>query len=181
MTITTDSATRICRIYERHTALYAPSVVTEAAALLDAYLATAAQHGLHDLEAADDEGWLAVSAAEAIAKKHGRPRTERTSAELHQLVRELVAAFTEEGLEVVPTEVRMGTGVAPVPAGPTWGMAGGLAVALYTDSGWNLMVNSTRTAVHTIYAPATAAGAREVAQLVHGVLRGDLEDPFRRR
>ncbi|MGW1980734.1 hypothetical protein [Streptomyces sp. NPDC001889] len=42
------------------------------------------------------------------------------------------------------------------------------------------MVNSTRTTVHTIHAPATAAGAAEVAQLVHGVLRGDITDLFRR-
>ncbi|WP_406514570.1 hypothetical protein OG851_43590 (plasmid) [Streptomyces sp. NBC_00161] len=178
-TPTTDSPARIRRIYDGHAGLYAPSVVTEAAALLDAYLATAEQHGL-DRKAADEDGWLALSAAEAISRKYGRPATERTSTELSQLGRELNTALTAEGLEVVPTPVRMGTGVAPVPGGPTWGMDGGLAVALYADSGWELMVNSIRTSSYTIHAPATAAGAREVAQLVHGVLRGDVADPFRR-
>lgn len=178
-TPTTDSPAKVRRVYDRHTGLYAPSVVAEAAALLDAYLATAEQHGL-DRKEADEEGWLALSAAEAVARKYGRPKTERTSAELSQLVRELNTALTAEGLEVVPTQVRMGTGIAPVPGGPTWGMNGGLAVALYADSGWELMVNATRTTAHTIHAPATADGAREVAELVHGVLRGDLVDPFRR-
>lgn len=178
-TPTTDSPARVRRIYDGHAGLYAPSLVTEAAALLDAYLATAEQHGL-DRKAADEDGWLALSAAEAISRKYGRPKTERTSTELSQLVRELNTALTAEGLEVVPTQIRMGTGVAPVPGGPIWGMNGGLVVALYSDSGWHLMANASGTTVHTIYAPVTADGTREVAELVHGVLRGDITDPFRR-
>ncbi|GGT78741.1 hypothetical protein ABT368_31770 [Streptomyces althioticus] len=178
-TPTTDSPARIRRIYDGHAGLYAPSVVDEAAALLDAYLATAEQHGL-DRKAADDEGWLALAAAEAVARKYRRPETERTSAELAELSAALRAALTAEGLEVVPTPVRMGVGVAPLPGGPTWGTAGGLAVALYSDSGWELMLNATRTTAHSICAPVTEAGAAEVARLVHGVLRGDIRDPFRR-
>ncbi|MET9484775.1 hypothetical protein [Streptomyces sp. NPDC006638] len=178
-TPTADSPTRVRRIYDRNAGLYAPSVVAEAASLLDAYLATAEQHGL-DRKAADEDGWLALSASETVSRKYSRPETERTSAELSTLVRELNAALTAEGLEVVPTQIRMGTGVAPLPGGPTWGMNGGLAISLYSDSGWQLMANVARTTVHTIYAPATAAGAREVAQLVHAVLRGDATDPFRR-
>lgn len=178
-TPTTDSPARVRRIYDGHAGLYVPSLVTEAAALLDAYLATAEQHGL-DRKAADDDGWLAVAAAEAVARKYSRPQTERTSAELSQLVRELTTALTAEGLEIVPTQIRMGTGVAPVPGGRTWGMNSGLTVALYSDSAWHLMANAAGTTVHTIHAPATADGAREVAELVHGVLRGDITDPFRR-
>nr|WP_011265208.1 hypothetical protein [Streptomyces sp. F11]AAX51313.1 unknown [Streptomyces sp. F11] len=174
-----DSPARIRRIYDGQAGLYAPSVVTEAAALLDAYLATAEQHGL-DRKAADDEGWLALAAAEAVSQKYRRPKTERTSAELNKLSTALTNALTAEGLEVVPTPVRMGVGVSPVPGGPTWGMAGGLAVALYSDSGWELMLNATRTTSHSICAPVTEASAAEVAQLVHGVLRGDIADPFRR-
>ncbi|MFD5342322.1 hypothetical protein ACFWJY_00750 [Streptomyces anulatus] len=177
-TTTTDSPTRIRHIYDGNAGLYADSLVTEAAALLDAYLAAAEQHGL-DRNAVDGDGWLAQGAAETIARKYSRPAAERTSAELSQLVRDLNAALTAEGLEVVPTQIRMGTGVAPLPGGPTWGMNGGLTVALYSDSGWRLMVNAPRTTVHTINAPDSADGIREVAQLVHGVLRGDIRDPFR--
>ncbi|MCQ6249273.1 hypothetical protein [Streptomyces malaysiensis] len=175
----TDSPTRVRRIYDGHAGLYASSVVTEAAALLDTYLAVAEQHGL-DREAADGEGWLALAAAEAVSRKYRRPKTERTSVELNKLSTALSNALTAEGLEVVPTPVRMGVGVAPVPGGPTWGMAGGLAVALYSDSGWELMLNATRTTSHSIHAPVTEAGAAEVAQLVHGVLVGATRDPFRR-
>ncbi|WP_327332964.1 hypothetical protein [Streptomyces anulatus] len=178
-TTSTDSHARIRRIYDGYAGLYADSLVTEAATLLDAYLATAEQHGL-DRKAADEDGWLAQSAAETIARKYSRPTTERTSAELSQLVRDLNAALTAKGLEVVPTQIRMGTGVAPLPGGPTWGMNGGLTVALYSDSGWHLMVNAARTTVHTIHAPDTPDGTREVAHLVHGVLRGDIADPFRK-
>jgi len=178
-TPSTDSHARIRRIYDGHAGLYAPSVVDEAAALLDAYLATAEQHGL-DRKAADDEGWLALAASEAVSGKYGRPATERTAAELNKLSTALSNALTAEDLEVVPTPVRMGVGVAPVPGGPTWGMAGGLAVALYSDSGWQLMLNAARTPSHSICAPVTEAGAVEVARLVHGVLRGDVADPFRR-
>lgn len=178
-TPTTDSPTRIRRIYDGHAGLYAPSVVTEAAALLDSYLATAEQYGL-DREAADGEGWLALAAAEAVSGKYGRPATERTPSELSQLGRDLNAALTAEGLEIVPTQVRMGTGVAPLPGGRTWGMNGGLTVALYSNSGWHLMVNATGTAVLTVCAPVTAVGAREVAEVVRDVLRGDVADPFRR-
>ncbi|NUR01392.1 MAG: hypothetical protein HOY79_34155 [Streptomyces sp.] len=169
------SRARIRRIYDGYAGLYAPSVVDEAARLLDAYLATAAQH-----EANDDDGYLGRAAAEATARKHGRPPAERDLAELNRLSRELIEALTTEGLEIVPTPVRMGVGVAPVPEGPRWGPDGGLAVALYADSGWELMVNALRTTSYTIHAPATEAGAAEVARLVHAVLRGDVRDPFRR-
>ncbi|MFF8414699.1 hypothetical protein [Streptomyces omiyaensis] len=176
-TPTTDSPARIRRIYDRHAGLYADSLIAEATALLDAYLATAAQHGYG--EKADEDGWLARSAAETVVQAH-RQRGERSSTETYKLIGALRAAFETEGLEVVSTPVRMGIGVAPLPGGPTWGTAGGLAVALYVDSGWELMLNATRTTSHSIHAPVTEAGAAEVAQLVRGVLRGDLPDPFRR-
>lgn len=92
----------------------------------------------------------------------------------------LRTALTAEGLEVVDASVRMGVGVAPLAGGPTWGMNGGLAVALYTGSAWELMLNSHPHDVPHDPAPATEAGASEVARLVHGVLRGDVADPFRR-
>ncbi|MEU3978101.1 hypothetical protein [Streptomyces bacillaris] len=185
-TPTTDSAARIRRIYDRYAGLYADSLVTAAAALLDAYLATAEQHGLEG-KAADEEGWLAQAAADAVSKQHGRPKTERTASELNELLAHLRTALAAEGLTVVSTPVRMGVAVEPLPGGPVWGTGpggwndpGGLAVALYSDSGWQLSTNSTRSTVHSIYAPVTEAGAAEVAQLVHGVLRGDVADPFRR-
>ncbi|MEE1838096.1 hypothetical protein [Streptomyces sp. SP17KL33] len=174
-----ECVARVQRIYDGHAGLYVPSVVAAAAALLDAYLVTAEQRGL-DRADADYDGWLAMSAAETVSRQYGRPKVERTAADLSRLLSELRTALTAEGLTVVPTPVRMGIGVDPLPEGPRWGSRGGLAVALYSNTGWELMVNSERATGFTIHAPATAAGAAEVAALVHGLLRGDVPDPFRR-
>ncbi|MEW2164392.1 hypothetical protein AB0912_15570 [Streptomyces sp. NPDC007084] len=173
------SVDRIRAAYDRHAALYAPSVVTEAAQLLDDLLQTAAKHG-HDR---DVEGlsWLTVAAAEATSRKYGRPRTERNSTEVYTLHAALSAALDEQGLTRAGSWVRMGVAVRPRDDGPRWGLGGttGLAVALYTDSGWELMVNSPQTRAFSIHAPTTEAGATEVAQIVRDILTGDTPDPFR--
>ncbi|MCX4489865.1 hypothetical protein OG890_38935 [Streptomyces anulatus] len=187
-TRTTDSPTRIRHVYDGHVGLYADILVTEAAALLDAYLTTAKKHGL-DRSVADEQGWLALSAADAIARKYCRPAIELTHDKLTALATALRTAFTAEGMTVISSQIPMGVAVAPLPDGPGWGTGpggwddpGGLAVAFHSNSGWALTTNHTRrhVPVHPIYAPATEAGAAEVAQLVHGVLRGDTADPFRR-
>ncbi|MFF4821272.1 hypothetical protein ACFY2K_42595, partial [Kitasatospora sp. NPDC001309] len=152
----------------------------EATRLLDDLAAAAEKHGHHGGDAA---GWLAQAAAEATSTKHHRmARTERTPAELTELLRALSDAFTELGLTVVPSQGGRGSvAVAPVPGGPTWGInETGLRVSLYIDGGWDLTVNQPQTRVCSIYAPTTEAGAREVAALVAAVLRGDAADPFRR-
>lgn len=174
-----ECAARIQRNYDGLASLYAPSVVREAAELLDAYLSLAEERGL-DRATADYDGYLAMSAAYTVSRQYGRPNTERPSTEVYELQGALREALTAEGLEVVPTPVRMGTGVAPLPDGPRWGSRGGLAVALYVNSGWELMANAERTTGFTIHAPASAAGAAEVAAIVHGMLRGDVPDLFRR-
>lgn len=170
-----ESVQKVRRLLAGYRALYAPSVIDQAAALLDAYLDTAEQHGL-DRGAANWDGYLTQAAAEPVSRQYGRPQQERTPAELYGLVADLRAVLVAEGLEVVPTPVPMGVGVAPLPGGPTWG----LAVALYTNGGWELMTNAERSRAFTIHAPATTAGAAEVARLVRGVLQGTEPDPFRR-
>lgn len=176
---TAESVQKVRRLLAGNRALYTPSVINQAAVLLDAYLDTAVQHGL-DRAAANWDGYLTQAAAEPVSRQYGRPQQERTPAELHGLVGELRVALVAEGLEVVPTPVPMGVGVAPLAGGPTWGAGRGLAVALYTNSGWELMTNAERSRAFTIHAPATAAGAAEVARLVRGVLAGTETDPFRR-
>lgn len=176
---TESSINKISAVYAHHAALYAPSVTTEAARLLDALLDTAEQHGYP--RTSDDLGTLATAAAYTVSRKYGRPATERQYAEITQLHRALAQALTEEGLTITGCHVRMGVAVEPLADGPRWGWDGtaGLAVALYSDGGWDLMVNQTRTRVFTIHAPDTADGAREIAAIVHSILRGDLPDPFR--
>lgn len=91
-------------------------------------------------------------------------------------------AFHEIGLTSTDAAVGAGVAVEPVAGGPLWGWDGrtGLVVVLYLDDGWTLMVNQAgmRRPV-SIYAPVTDEGARDVAELVGQVLRGEIKDPFR--
>ncbi|MCX5239794.1 hypothetical protein OG824_31795 [Streptomyces prunicolor] len=173
----TQSIDKVSALYNGRRALYAPSVIAEAARLLDALFETAERHG--HTRTSDHIGELATAAADATASKHRGPKEHRQAAEIHELHRELTQAFTEEGLTTTRCHVRLGVAVEPLSDGPRWVGRTGLAVALYTNSGWELMVNTSRTRVFTIYAPATAEGAREVAAIVHSILRGTLPDPFR--
>jgi hypothetical protein len=178
---TSTSIDRISTYLHPLAALHAPSVIAEAAGLLDAWLGVLDERGID--RRAEGPGWLAQAAAETVTAQYGRPATNRSSGELVELQHALTGAFRDEGLTIAHSVVRMGIAIEPVDGGPRWGIAGhtGLAVALYADSGWELMVNQMRTRSFTIYAPATADGAREVAALVAGIARGDVKDPFRAR
>ncbi|MCI3277629.1 hypothetical protein [Streptomyces cylindrosporus] len=179
---TEDSINKITTAYGGLRALYTPSVVAEAAHLLDALYETAAGHGHPREDRLGRLGGLITAAAEATSGKYGRPAAERTPTEIVALQAELGLAFLDEGLTPAASQVHMCVAVEPLPGGPRWGWDGhvGLAVALYADSGWELMVNQARTRVFTIHAPGTPEGAREVAAIVHSILAGDLEDPFRK-
>ncbi|MFI5987087.1 hypothetical protein ACIBEA_40260 [Streptomyces sp. NPDC051555] len=179
MTTPSSSLDRVRMVYAGYAGLYAPSVATEAAALLDDLLDTAAQYG-HDHQA-EATGWLVTAAAEATSTKYGRPAVERTITELAELSRALNTALTREGLTLTLARGGSNSAVEPLSGGPTWGLDGrtGLAVGIYLNSGWDLAVNQGRSTVHSIYAPATADGAREVAVIVRDILLGKAEDPFR--
>lgn len=176
---TKHSTDKITAWYAGLRSLHAPSVIAEAARLLDALHETADTYG-HPRNSYH-LGGLTTAAAEATAGKHGSPPATRSLPEITTLHAALGSAFLDEGLTQAVSRVRMGTAVEPLTGGLTWGLDGrtGLAVALYSNSGWELMVNQPRTRVFTIHAPATPDGAREVAAIVHGILRGDLPDPFR--
>lgn len=179
---TEQSINKISAVYSTYRGLYAPSVITDAARLLDALYETAAGHGHPREDRLGRLSGLINAAAEATAGKYGRPGTDRTHTDLVSLQAELALAFLDEGLTPAVSRLHMGTAVEPLPDGPRWGAdrRTGLAVALYADSGWELMVNQPSTRVFSIHAPATPDGAREVAAIVHGILAGDLADPFRR-
>ncbi|MFC8676708.1 hypothetical protein ACFUEN_28985 [Streptomyces griseorubiginosus] len=176
---TEDSINKITTHYSGLRALYAPSVIKEAAQLLDAFHKTAHDHG-HTRDSLH-LGALIPAAADATAGKYGRPSAERTHTEVVALHAALAEALRAEGLTIAASRIPFGVAVEPLPGGPRWGWDGitGLAVALYPDGGWDLMVNTPRTRVFTIHAPSTPDGAREVAAIVHSLLRGDLADPFR--
>ncbi|MFF5265320.1 hypothetical protein ACFY4C_41100 [Actinomadura viridis] len=180
MTVTTTEE-RIRRHLARHRALYAPGVIAEAAALLDDLLEAAARHGVDP--AAEATGWLVTAAAESIGPRYGRPAVERTAGQVRELAGVLAAECDRIGLQrAIATGGGAAVAVAPVPGGPTWGIAStGLVVRIYSDAGWDLTINQARTPVISIYAPATADGARQVAEMLGRILHGRAPDPFRER
>ncbi|MFJ6085138.1 hypothetical protein ACIQI8_27390 [Streptomyces sp. NPDC092369] len=179
---TPQSITHITRHYSGLRALYGPSVITEAALLLDALYGTAGEHGHSREDRLGRLGGLITAAAEASAGKYGRPAVERTGNEIAALLMALRDAFQGEGLTVTGCQVRLGVAVEPLRTEPRWGLDGrtGLAVAVYSDSGWELLVNQASSTVVSIHAPTTKDGAREVAGIVKGILKGEIADPFRR-
>ncbi|MFJ4787591.1 hypothetical protein [Streptomyces sp. NPDC088794] len=179
---TEQSITQITRHYSGLRALYAPSVITEAALLLDALYATAGEHGHSREDRLGRLGGLITAAAEASSGKYGRPAVERTGDQIAALLMALRDGLQGEGLTVTGCQVRLGVAVEALSAGPHWGLDGrtGLAVAVYSDSGWELLTNQARGTVLSIHAPTTKDGAREVAGIVKGILKGDIADPFRR-
>ncbi|WP_329492465.1 hypothetical protein OG618_37460 (plasmid) [Kitasatospora sp. NBC_01246] len=176
-----ESTAAVARAYERLAGLFGPTVHAEAAALLDDLYEAAARHG-HE-RASADLGSLITAATEATCTRYRHRGPDRSLAELQQLTKVLAAAFTEAGLTLAPSAGRTGAAVEPLPGGPAWGWDGrtGLAVGIYLNGGWDVMVNQRESRVFSLYAPATEAGAREVAVIVHGILSGDRPDPFRSR
>ncbi|MCX4682580.1 hypothetical protein OG413_46200 [Streptomyces sp. NBC_01433] len=163
--------------------LYAPSVVKEAASLLDDMWATGERRGIPRGE----WGW-AVNLPDGVlsvtAHTHtSGPVPERTSEEITALCKDLVAALTsaEIGMSVEPGPRKNMTIVRRLPQTPRGGLHGdaNLIVGLYSNGGWDISMNADGASVVSIAAPATTAGAAEVAAVVRAVARGELGNPFR--
>ncbi|MGW5042156.1 hypothetical protein ACWEQK_28765 [Streptomyces parvulus] len=162
-------------------ALYTPSVLDEAAALLSDLWAAAERHGVTPREW-DRTLSLAGGTLEVIASRYTRPPdTERTGEQVFALRRDLIEALTstEIGLNARPGSRTM-TVVdrLQTPRGGYHGDAS-LVVGIYSNGGWDISMNADGATVVSIAAPATKAGAAEVAALVRTVARGELGNLFR--
>ncbi|MFE4539639.1 hypothetical protein ACFRKB_32015 [Streptomyces scopuliridis] len=164
-------------------ALYAPSVVKEAASLLDDMWATGERRGVPRGE----WGW-AVSLPDGVlgvtARTHTRgPIPKRTGEEVTALCQDLIAALSsaEIGMSVEPGPRKNMTIVKRLPRTPRGGLHGdaNLIVGIYANGGWDISMNADGASVISIAAPATTAGAAEVAAVVRAVARGELGNPFR--
>jgi hypothetical protein len=165
-------------------ALYAPSVLDQAAALLTDLWTTGQQHGVEPREwgfAAD----LATGALEVVADRYTRaPDPERTGEEVTALCQALTTALTSDEIGLTlqrPRRLNQVT-VDRLPETPRGGRDGAasLVVGIYSNGGWDLTMNADGASVVSVVAPATAAGAAEVAAIVRAVARGELGNPFRR-
>ncbi|MEV6424987.1 hypothetical protein [Streptomyces sp. NPDC051662] len=164
-------------------ALYAPSVLDEAAALLSDLWAVGERHGVPP-KAWDWTVSLASGALEVIASRYTRtPGPERTGDQVTALSRDLLEALAsaEIGLTVLPGTRKHMTIVERRPETPRGGYHGdaNLIVGIYSNGGWDISMNADGASVVSIVAPATTAGAAEVAALVRAVARGELGNPFR--
>ncbi|MEU5164307.1 hypothetical protein AB0G74_32465 [Streptomyces sp. NPDC020875] len=162
--------------------LYAPSVLGEAAALLADLWAAGGRHGVGPGE----WGWaadLAAGALSVIARRYtDAPDPERTGDQVFALRRDLIEALTSTGtgLSARPG-LRTMTVVDRLPGTPRGGLNGdaSLVVGIYANSGWDISMNAHGAAVVSVAAPASTAGAAEVAAIVRAVARGELGNPFR--
>ncbi|MET9016871.1 hypothetical protein ABZX74_39345 [Streptomyces olivaceoviridis] len=163
--------------------LCAPSVLQQAAALLTDLWAAGGRHGVERKEwdwAVD----LPSGALEVITSRYTHaPDPERTGDQVVALRRDLVQALTsaEIGLSVQdgprPNMVVVER-LSETPRGGYHGDAD-LVVGIYANGGWDISMNADGATVVSIAAPATKAGAAEVAALVRAVARGELGNPFR--
>jgi hypothetical protein len=162
--------------------LYAPSVFEHAAQLLTALWATGEEHGVAR-SAWSWSGTLAGGALEVVARQYERPAKERTPEELFAMARDLLEAVTSDELGLT---AKRGPGPASVviergPNTPRGGFYGdaNVMVGAYIDSGWMFSFDADGASVMEIVAPATKAGASEVAGIVRAFVRGELGNPFR--
>lgn len=53
-------------------------------------------------------------------------------------------------------------------------------VRIYSDGGWSFSFTADGASVMSIVAPASEAGASQVAEIIRAFVRGELGNPFRR-
>ncbi|MFJ9412518.1 hypothetical protein [Streptomyces sp. NPDC101393] len=183
MTDTTEAYAAVEKAAKSRHALYVPSVLEHAAALLTDLWAAGERHGV----APSEWGWaadLAGGALDVVTRRYERPETERTSEQTTALCQDLVAALTSDeiGLSVLPGTRKNVAIVERGPDTPRGGFRGdaNLMVGIYSNGGWDISMNADGATVLSIAAPATTDGAAEVAALVRAVVHGELGNPFRR-
>lgn len=163
----------------RH-ALYVPSVLEHAAELLTSLWAAGQRHGV----APGDWAWvssLADASVDVVARQYeSAPDPVRTVAQVVSLQGHLVGALQELGLTA-----RLGGPGVIVERGPDTPRGGfhgdaDVDVRIYSDGGWAFSFAADGASVMSIVAPASEAGASQVAEIVRAFVRGELGNVFRR-
>lgn len=161
--------------------LYAPSVLQQAAALLTDLWDAGSRHGV----TTDAWSWstdLGGATLDVITRPYDRaPSPERTHQELSALKASLIGALADNGVtaELGPrTFVRVHRQDRTPPGG--YDGTANLLVGIYSDGGWDVCFDAHGASVVSIAAPATEAGAVEVAQIVHALVNGELGNPLSR-
>ncbi|MFE2529462.1 hypothetical protein ACFXEL_35145 [Streptomyces sp. NPDC059382] len=155
--------------------LYTPSVLAEAVDLLSKLYTAGQEHHI------DREDWAAVTSLpvgvlDALAARYSSC-FELTGTERYAVRDTLISELGARGLTARPGER---VAVEPLPDGPRFGYRGQASVSLaLTSGGWDIRIDEAISgAPRPIAAPATEFGAREVAELVRGILSGEAPNPF---
>lgn len=173
MMSTPTARERITAYLGRNFALYSPSAVDAATALLAELLAVAERHGVP--AGGESAGWLTAAAAESASAGH-RPDVERNSHEIRDLADALASEAKDRGLALTFCEAGpYGVAVEPQP-----GRRYGLAVTIWGNENWTLSANGRGSRTVDIHAPATPAGAAEVAHILDDLVHGRIDNPLAR-
>ncbi|MCS0605993.1 hypothetical protein NX794_33015 [Streptomyces sp. LP11] len=164
------------------TTLYAPSVLEQAAELLTDLWSAGERHGV----TASEWGWsvdLASGALDVVSRRYERPEKERTVEETLTLARHLLEALTSDeiGLSAKPGP-RASVVVERGDRTPRGGFHGdaNVIVGISSNTGWDLAFNQNGAPLLSVSAPASQAGASQVAEIVRALVHGELGNPFRR-
>ncbi|MFJ4745412.1 hypothetical protein [Streptomyces sp. NPDC088775] len=162
--------------------LYVPSVLEHAAELLTALWAAGEKHGVTPSE----WGWttdLAGGTLDVVSRQYASaPKPERTHAQIVSLQGHLIGALTSEEIGLTARLGGPGVIVERGPDTPRGGFHGDadIDVRIYSDGGWSFSFAADGASVMSIVAPASQAGASQVAEIVRAFVRGEIGNPFRR-
>ncbi|MGW7460994.1 hypothetical protein [Streptomyces sp. NPDC054797] len=162
-------------------ALYVPSVLEHAAELLTDLWATGEKHGVAPGEWAWVTG-LADASVDVVARQYERaPDPVRTLAKVVALQGHLIGALTSPELGLTARLSGPGVIVDRGPDTPRGGRDGDADVEarIYSDGGWSFSFAADGASVMSIVAPATEAGASQVAEVIRAFVRGELGNVFR--
>ncbi len=167
---------------EKQPALYVPSVLEHAAELLTSLWAIGGEHSRPPAQ----WSWtsdMAEGALDLAACPYERDlETERTDAKVAALTGFLLAALASEEISLT---ARLGARRDSVlvdrgPATPRGGRHGDsdLLVAITNDGGWFFAFSDEHIRRMKVMAPASPAGAYEVAETIRAFVHGELGDVF---
>lgn len=169
---------------EKQRALYVPSVLEHAAELLTSLWAIGGRHSVPPAQ----WSWtsdMAEGALDLAACPYERDlETERTDAKVASLTGYLFRALVSEeiGLTAQLGARRNSVIVDRGPATPRGGQHGDseLLVAISNDAGWFFAFRDTHARRMPVIAPASPAGAHQVAEAIRAFVHGELGDVFSR-
>jgi hypothetical protein len=177
---TTEAYAAVEKAAKLRHALYVPSVLEHAAELLTDVWATGKRHGVDPGDWASVTG-LPDACVDVVARQYeSAPDPARSIAKVVSLQGHLVVALKELGVAA-----RLGGPGIIVERGPDTPRGGvhgdaDVEVRIYTDGGWAFSFNQQGASVMSIVAPASEAGASQVAEIVRAFVRGELGNVFRR-